>query len=327
MAILIISNNEDISTTELVNWLEYYGASYHRINASVQANNKISLRIGNVNDNLVNFYGIDNINIVWHRRDEAVYLKDINHEKTYLPLEVFRQIYNTNSIELKQFKNSILSNLKKTDIIPNLELNPSKLEILKCASMCGLNIPITLVTNNKQELIQFKNEHNKIITKSIYNLLQLKIDGHYYTNYTIEVTSEILYELSDYFFPSLFQVNVEKKIELRIFYLEEVFYTMAMFSQKNEGTSLDFRHYDNENPTRWVPFKLPEDIEKKLMKLMKETNLKTGSIDMIYTKNKEYIFLEVNPVGQYGMTSFPCNYYLDKRIAKHLIEKDNERNY
>ena len=36
-------------------------------------------------------------------------------------------------------------------------------------------------------------------------------------------------------------------------------------------------------------------------------------------KNDNYYFLEINPVGQYGMVADPCNYELDKLIAKYLI--------
>jgi D-alanine-D-alanine ligase-like ATP-grasp enzyme len=52
---------------------------------------------------------------------------------------------------------------------------------------------------------------------------------------------------------------------------------------------------------------------------MDNFNLNTGSIDIIKDNNGEYIFLEVNPVGQFGMTSIPCNFYLEKKIAEYLI--------
>ena len=35
-------------------------------------------------------------------------------------------------------------------------------------------------------------------------------------------------------------------------------------------------------------------------------SLNTGSIDLIKTKSGDYVFLEVNPVGQFSMVSFPC---------------------
>lgn len=57
---------------------------------------------------------------------------------------------------------------------------------------------------------------------------------------------------------------------------------------------------------------------------MKLMDLNTGSIDMIKNKNNEYIFLEVNPVGQFSMVSYPCNYYIEEKIASYLINKDKK---
>ncbi len=93
---------------------------------------------------------------------------------------------------------------------------------------------------------------------------------------------------------------------------------MAIFSQQNEQTALDFRHYDKERPNRNVPFKLPADLEEKLLELAKLFKMNSCSFDLIYGIDKEYHFLEVNPVGQFGMTSFPCNYNVEKQIAEFL---------
>ena len=55
---------------------------------------------------------------------------------------------------------------------------------------------------------------------------------------------------------------------------------------------------------------------------MDQLNLDSGSIDIIYSTNKEYVFLEVNPIGQFGMVSSPCNYYIEKRIAQYFKSKE-----
>jgi len=93
---------------------------------------------------------------------------------------------------------------------------------------------------------------------------------------------------------------------------------MAIFSQNNPKTSIDFRHYDRELPNRSIPFKLPVDIKDKLIMLVKILNVNSGSIDLVVTQEGKYIFLEVNPIGQFGMVSLPCNYYLEKKIANFL---------
>jgi D-alanine-D-alanine ligase-like ATP-grasp enzyme len=95
---------------------------------------------------------------------------------------------------------------------------------------------------------------------------------------------------------------------------------MAIFSQQNEQTSIDFRKYSTERPNRCVPHQLPKEIEHKISTFMKAVRLNTGSIDMVVTPTLEYVFLEVNPIGQYGMTSFPCNYNLDFKIAEFLCK-------
>jgi D-alanine-D-alanine ligase-like ATP-grasp enzyme len=51
---------------------------------------------------------------------------------------------------------------------------------------------------------------------------------------------------------------------------------------------------------------------------MKDLDLESGSIDMVFTQDGEFVFLEVNPIGQFGMTSYPCNYFLEKIIAKRI---------
>ena len=109
------------------------------------------------------------------------------------------------------------------------------------------------------------------------------------------------------------------------YYLDENFYSMAIISQSHQQTATDFRKYLTEKPNRSLRFQLPKVIENKLKILMDKVELETGSIDMILTKSGEYVFLEVNPIGQFGMTSYPCNYHLERQIAKTLIEKSYER--
>ena len=57
---------------------------------------------------------------------------------------------------------------------------------------------------------------------------------------------------------------------------------------------------------------------------MERTGLITGSLDFILTPSGEYVFLEVNPSGQYDMISKPCNYHLDKAIATFLYNSDKD---
>jgi hypothetical protein len=136
--------------------------------------------------------------------------------------------------------------------------------------------------------------------------------------YTKTLSSKIIEEMSDYFFPIFLQEYIDKKFEIRTFYIDGEFYSAAIFSQKDEQTKVDFRNYRDTNPNRIVPFMLDEKTQNCLKKTFKEFNLNTGSVDLIYTPDEKIFFLEINPVGQFGMISFPCNYQLEKVISEKL---------
>ncbi|WP_293933429.1 hypothetical protein [Sphingobacterium sp. UBA6645] len=48
---------------------------------------------------------------------------------------------------------------------------------------------------------------------------------------------------------------------------------------------------------------------------MKGLGFNTGSIDLILTPDGDYVFLEINPEGQFGMVPHPCNYFLEREMA------------
>lgn len=97
---------------------------------------------------------------------------------------------------------------------------------------------------------------------------------------------------------------------------------MAIMSQSNPKTALDFRNYDYTKPNRMVPYELDDVVEDKVLSMCKLLDLSTGSIDFIVDSNNEVIFLEINPSGQFSMVSRPCNYYIVRFIAKEFCNYD-----
>jgi glutathione synthase/RimK-type ligase-like ATP-grasp enzyme len=126
--------------------------------------------------------------------------------------------------------------------------------------------------------------------------------------------------MGETFFPSIIQEEIEKEIEIRVFIAEAKFYSMAIFSQNSGRTDVDFRNYDHNKPNRNVPYTLPLKVKSAIKRLMKGLGINTGSVDLIKNKAGEYYFLEVNPSGQYGMVSQPCNFNINRDIAEILIK-------
>jgi len=199
---------------------------------------------------------------------------------------------------------------------------PNKLIYLQKAAECGLLIPATLISSDKNVLHSFK--YKKKITKSIQDIFGAVYNFTHYFSLTEQADNCFLNKQLNFFFPSLIQMQLNKLFELRIFFIKNEFYSMAIFSQENNKTKIDYRNNDKRFPNRYVPFKLPFHIQDKLSNLIKWTNLNTGSIDMVVTTSMDYYFLEINPCGQFGFVSENCNYFIDKRIAKYLIyEKES----
>jgi len=53
--------------------------------------------------------------------------------------------------------------------------------------------------------------------------------------------------------------------------------------------------------------------------LFKELSLNNCSVDVIVNEQNCFYFLEINPIGQFGMVSQPCNYYCEKQLVENLI--------
>ncbi len=196
----------------------------------------------------------------------------------------------------------------------------NKLIQLKLAKKSGLKIPNTKLINDFCNVDFYK----KIVTKPLTKGITQKKGSSLFANYTTEIKKSDLDENT--FFPSLIQEKIEKLYEVRSFYLDEKIYSMGILSQNNDKTSVDYRKYDKKNPNRYIPYKLPNEIEKKLIDLMKSLRLNCGSIDLIKDTNNEYVFLEVNPKGEFGFLSASCNYGLELVVAKKLIELYQDEN-
>ena len=199
------------------------------------------------------------------------------------------------------------------------EISNNKLVNLKIAQKVGFLIPETLITNSKIELKNFVKEFGKVITKDLKApvYIRTKKKVHISTGAKI-VDSKMLSKLNAYFTPIFLQQYIEKQLELRVYVFRERIYSMAIFSQNDKKTSIDFRNYNKERPNRAVPYRLPKLIESKIKQFMKELDYKTGSIDLILTPQNEYVFLEINPMGQFHWVSENCNYYIEKEIAKNI---------
>ena len=208
---------------------------------------------------------------------------------------------------------------KKSLNIPTV-YNMNKLIGLSKAIDAGLRVPNTLVTQKKEDLQQFSKSQDGLITKNIQDVLSVHTDKVSIGHSTTLLNNQEVNDLNDDFYYSLFQKNIPKKYELRVFYLDGECYTAVIFSQRDERTKVDYRHYDDFKMNRVVPYNLPKSEAVKIDTFMKSIEMESGSIDIIVDTDDNYIFLEVNPVGQFDYVGKNCNYQLEKVIAEYFIQ-------
>lgn len=319
--ILILSTPEDTDTNLVIEWLNHKKIPVFRLNDEDLMMGRSSI-IYTPNDevlvtNSFKSISINDITVVWYRK--FGFLLEYN--------EIFGGNNDLMQYMLSEFRNLklfLFETLSKKKWLCDRQNPISKMEMLNKAKSVNINIPDTIICTTKIELEKFFLKNNKsIITKSIGDARFIKFRGSGFMLHTHKIENTI--DFDQVFSPSLFQEYIEKIIEIRTFFLDGECFSMAIFSQANERTKLDFRDYDIDKPNRFVPYKLPRELEKKIVAFMDSINLNTGSLDLLKSlKDGEYYFLEVNPCGQFGMTSSPCNYNLHKKVADFLINAQYE---
>ncbi len=316
--ILILTLENELSTSHVINWLNYYNKSFDRINETDLLTAEINIDNSGKSLKVINnqYYNLHNYKSYWYRRGDFN-LNTIHINGQNAVIKKINQNYEENNFDIQDYVHYYLqNNVRSINNYHNNNIN--KLCELDIAQKVGLNIPITLVTSSKVSVLDFFYTHKKIIIKSIKYGLTFSINNISFSQPTLILENEIIKSFPNYFMPIKIQNYIEKAFELRVFFLNDSFYASAIFSQNDEQTKIDFRNYNLINPNRVVPFNLPSEIKVKLKKFMKELKLTSGSFDLVMTKTGEYVFLEVNPIGQFSQVSMPCNYNLEKHIANFL---------
>lgn len=211
-----------------------------------------------------------------------------------------------------------------------------KLLQLKMARWVGLDTPATLVTNEPQEVKAFYEQCGKRVCFKVLGSACLeewettpegdrKLARYkfIYTNLLREQDFEKFETLR--YTPAIFQEYVPKQFELRITVVGRTIFPAEIHSQKAPGerTQVDWRHYDLEH-TPHKPHALPAPIAQKLLNLMDTLGLAFGCVDMIVTPDGRYVFLEINPAGQYmwieGLVGFPITQTLAEMLIRGRMD-------
>jgi len=175
----------------------------------------------------------------------------------------------------------------------------SKFDQLILAHKLGMTVPRTIVTNDPQKVLDFYDKvHGHMIMKVLRQGFYVK-DSSAFNIYATLVTSDIIKVINDIrSTPCIFQEYIDKEYELRITIVDSKIFACKICSQMSDKTKNDWRRYDLAN-TPHLGVALPNTVANFCEKLLNIYGLRYGAIDMIVKPDGSYVFLELNPNGQW----------------------------
>jgi hypothetical protein len=181
---------------------------------------------------------------------------------------------------------------------------------LRLAREAGLSIPETLVTNRPAEARAFVEHHglDRVIRKAFRNIPQAPRQTALVGEPEIALIDTVR------FAPTIFQKFVPAELDLRVTVVDgEVFATSI---DSDEDYQVDYRSGITTAKVR--PYRLPGDVEERLLHLMDRMDLKFGAVDFRVTPDGEHVFLEVNPAGEFLFISQRTGQPIPEAIAAAL---------
>lgn len=187
---------------------------------------------------------------------------------------------------------------------------------LVAARQCGFKIPPTLISNDSEEIAHFlQAAKGSVVYKTFSSLVPTSV-----------LTPDLLSdpELLRWT-PGIYQHYIEKDHELRVTAVGHRLFVVRINSQQTIRGKVDWREAqwqprNGASDLTFEPAALPAPVKAACRRILKALNLAYGAIDLIVTPEQEYVFLEVNPSGQFLWIDFELGLPLLDALSEMLIQ-------
>jgi hypothetical protein len=178
---------------------------------------------------------------------------------------------------------------------------------LRIAEKVGLRIPDTLITNDPAAAAAFIERHRqRVVHKTISPPKHRFLPTKQWSESDREMLKDLVLG------PTIFQEMVTDCRELRITVIGD----RVFAAEFRPGVGIiDGRCVDD---TPYRPHSLPDEVSRGLLDLVRTLGLVFSTIDMKLTDEGEYVFLELNPMGQYLYTEILAGLPLTATMAELL---------
>ncbi len=199
---------------------------------------------------------------------------------------------------------SLLAHISNTTVTVNdyscARAAEDKVRQLEIALSIGFRIPSTLVSNDPIAIRDFiSSPKHAFVCKPLKQTIWKKSNGDLAVSMTNRVRLESLpSDATLKLAPMIFQREVAKKYEIRVTCMGGYIHATRLNSQDTCAGELDWRATSPSNLSI-AEYHLPVEIQDRCRNLLGQMGLKFGCIDLIFTTDDEYIFLEINQMGQF----------------------------
>lgn len=185
---------------------------------------------------------------------------------------------------------------------------------LRMAQRIGIQMPDTLVTNAPEAAREFIDKHGQrgTVFKAFSGTPQAWRETRLIGDAEMEMLDSVRYS------PLIFQQYIEGR-DIRVTVVGSHVFA-AEIDIDSGDYPVDFRM--NYETLRMAPIDLPADVEEGIRELMAGLGLVYGAIDFRRTADGRFVFLEINPAGQWLFVQQHTNQPITEAVADTLLELD-----
>jgi ATP-grasp ribosomal peptide maturase len=187
---------------------------------------------------------------------------------------------------------------------------------LAAAGSVGLSVPPTLITNDPVAAEAFVRAHGGAVVKPL-GCGVIAEAGTTKLVYTNRVTAEEI-DHTVVGTAHLFQRQVDKAYEVRLTVVDDAWFAVRI-DGTSEAAGLDWRtDYDG---VAYSVVTVPDRVREAVRRLLARLRLRFGALDLVVTPAGEWVFLEVNPNGQWAWLQDATGLPIAAAITDALTEE------
>jgi len=194
------------------------------------------------------------------------------------------------------------------------EVGQRKIRQLQVARQVGLTVPDTLITNDPAQAREFVAARldRGVVRKAFRNIAEAPRTTALLGPADLDRMPQVR------FAPVTFQEFVPAELDLRVIVVEDEIFAAAIRSQPEYRA--DYRPGSGTAEVR--AHRLSDDVADRLLALHKRLGLVYGASDLRLTPDGDYVFLEVNPAGEFLFACERTGQPVPQAIAAALARHD-----